>query len=567
MESDMSSKIVDSLNIDLKSLDRKSKRGLFSVLLVTMISLVGVEISAASPNPDEVEIGRKIYMEGVLPSGELLKGVRQGAVQVEGAQAACETCHRRSGMGSLEGNFAVPPITGRFLFANEDDRPLALVDTRQPKDITRAHKPYAESTLSKAIREGVDVDGKDMNLLMPRYALNDNEVKAVTTYLRQLSSELAPGVGNDSLHFATIITQNVKPEKSDVMVKMLKAAFGQRNSSQQTYSGRMRMPLDLIPRQLRKWELSVWELKGEPETWAEQLSEYYRREPVFAVISGVSNGTWSPVSKFCQQEKIPCLLPSVALPPDEPSFYSLYYSKGVALESSVLANHLRAKDKNKPRRIVQIYRDDEVGRGAVKVLSEALKDSSVKVENRIFPEKLSENLKNIFKGLSSNDTVMLWLKPTDLVAVNKENHKQFPRVIYVSGFLAEEDYGFVSKEWKEHVRVVYPYELGEKRRKNIAGMQQWLKSWSIPLVDQVFQSEVFFDVLLLTDLSSQMIDNFYRDYIVERAEDMLGIGSNFSAYPHLSLSRGQRFASKGAYIGRFGSDGKLVADSEWIVPE
>ena len=67
----MSSKIVDSLNIDLKSLDRKSKRGLFSVLLVTMISLVGVEISAASPNPDEVEIGRKIYMEGVLPSGEL----------------------------------------------------------------------------------------------------------------------------------------------------------------------------------------------------------------------------------------------------------------------------------------------------------------------------------------------------------------------------------------------------------------------------------------------------------------------------------------------------------------
>ena len=162
----MSSKIVDSLNIDLKSLDRKSKRGLFSVLLVTMISLVGVEISAASPNPDEVEIGRKIYMEGVLPSGELLKGVRQGAVQVEGAQAACETCHRRSGMGSLEGNFAVPPITGRFLFANEDDRPLALVDTRQPKDITRAHKPYAESTLSKAIREGVDVDGKDM----PAYA-------------------------------------------------------------------------------------------------------------------------------------------------------------------------------------------------------------------------------------------------------------------------------------------------------------------------------------------------------------------------------------------------------------
>ena len=89
-------------------------------------------------------------------------------------------------------------------------------------------------------------------------------------------------------------------------------------------------------------------------------------------------------------------------------------------------------------------------------------------------------------------------------------------------------------------------------------MKEWLKTWQLPLVNEAFQSEVFFNLLFLTDITSQMLDNLYRDYMVERAEDMLSLGSNVSAYPHLSLARGQRFASKGAYISRFAPDGKLV---------
>ena len=63
-----------------------------------------------------------------------------------------------------------------------------------------------------------------------------------------------------------------------------------------------------------------------------------------------------------------------------------------------------------------------------------------------------------------------------------------------------------------------------------------------------------------------MLDNLYRDYLVERAEDMLSTGSNVSAYPHLGLARNQRFASKGAYIAKLTPDGKLMPDSEWIIP-
>jgi hypothetical protein len=85
------------------------------------------------------------------------------------------------------------------------------------------------------------------------------------------------------------------------------------------------------------------------------------------------------------------------------------------------------------------------------------------------------------------------------------------------------------------------------------------------MVDETMQAEVYFNLMLLTDLTTIMLDNLYRDYLVERAEDMLSQGANITAYPHLSLGTGQRFASKGGYIVRFEGD-KLVAESDWIVP-
>ena len=532
------------------------------------LALLALIASAEQPvtSSAEVELGRRIYMEGILPSGEPLKGQRQNATEVEGAAAACETCHRRSGMGSLEGNIVIMPITGNYLFATDEDRQLALVDTREAKNVTRPHAPYTLESISKAIREGVNVSGRPMSPLMPHYALSDAEIKAVTAYLRQLSSVVSPGVGADTLKFATIITPGVDPKQGEAMVAMMRSAFTQRNDTQEAHSGRMRMPLDLLPRTLRNWELTVWELKGAPETWGAQLAENYKREPVFAVISGVSNTTWAPVDAFCQQEKLPCMFPSVALPPAETAYYSLYYSRGVALEADVLAKYLRDQGKKAPARLVQIYRDDEVGRGAAKALTNALQGSDVKVENRVLQGQKPADLKAALKGLSSKETVMLWLRPADLLALNKAEPKLSAAVTYLSGFLAEDEYGFVSKSWMPHVKVVYPYELGAKRQKNSAAMTEWLKTWQLPLVNEVFQSEVFFNVLFLTDISSQMLDNLYRDYMIERAEEMLSNGSNVSAYPQLSLARGQRFASKGAYIAHLAPDGKLVADSEWIVP-
>ncbi len=530
-----------------------------------LLSLAGLGMGVTTANADELEIGRRIYMEGILPSDQMLQGSRQDSVQLEGQAAACEACHRRSGMGSLEGNIVIPPITGNFLFTEVENRPVALVDPREPRNITRPHAPYTESSLAKVLREGVNVSGKTLNPLMPKYALSDQEIKAVMAYLRQLSPALSPGVGNDVVHFATIVTPDVSTQRREALVGMINTAFKQRNASQQDYSGRMRMPLDLLPRTTRNWTLSLWELKGAPEAWPEQLAEYYQREPVFAVVSGLSGTTWEPVDQFCQQTKLPCLFPSITTPPAQTSYYSLYYSRGLALEAGVVAKHLKGLGQNKPKRVIEIYRDEPTAQAADAALREALKATDLTLEKRIYDGSKASS-QAVMADLSASDAVVLWLGPDDLAALQREHPAPPAANLFVSGTLANDKFSVIGKSWKPVLRLIYPYEIGTVRDTNARALKSWLTTWKLPLVDELMQTEVFFNLLFLTDLSSQMLDNLYRDYLIERAEDMLSVGTNSSAYPHLSLSKGQRFGSKGAYIAQLSPEGKLTKSTDWIVP-
>src|SRR6516225_2525145 len=80
-----------------------------AAVLVLFVSLS----SAQSPSTKlDVELGKRIYREGILPSGRPLRGLIRGDTPTDGSQLNCATCHRRSGFGSSEGGTFVPPIAG-----------------------------------------------------------------------------------------------------------------------------------------------------------------------------------------------------------------------------------------------------------------------------------------------------------------------------------------------------------------------------------------------------------------------------------------------------------------------
>ncbi len=583
-------------------------------LLLLLGTALTLPVQATEPDAaaTELEIGRRIYQEGLLPSGAPLKGVRNGGSAVSGSAAACANCHRRSGMGSVEGDIQVPPITGNALFAS-GDKVIANMDPRSGKAWNQKHDPYTDRTLADAIRAGMNNGGREMSVAMPRYALGEPEMSALTAYLKELSKQWSPGVTADTIRFATVITPDVAPERKKALIDMMRAAFAQKNGS--TVGGRqvggrrhMVSGAEMILGTERNWKLDVWELHGAPETWAAQLDEHYRSQPVFALASGLSGGTWQPVHDFCEREQVPCWFPSVDLPPAaSQAFYAVYFSQGVTLEAEVLAKHLLAKKA--PRKLVQVYRDDPVGRGAAEALSHALAGSGIKVENRVLDLASPESLRHAVADVRGKDAVMFWLRPADLSPLDKVSPPS--GTAYFSAQLAADERAAFPESWKGIAHLVYPYELPEQRETNLAYFHEWLKLRNIALVDEPLQSEIYFSLNFLTDTLAEMLDNLHRDYLIERAESMIskresskaeeegwarnalrqparsalvrakvdladaGARTGLSAkresttiYPRLSLGPTQRFASKGGYIVHFSSAGSddLVAETGWIIP-
>ena len=88
----------------------------------------------------------------------------------------------------------------------------------------------------------------------------------------------------------------------------------------------------------RRASLSIWELKGAPETWRAQLEAYYTREPVFVVLGGMSNQSWEPIHTFCEEQRIPCLFPVTDFPVvTDTGWYTYYFSKGYAQEGEAVS--------------------------------------------------------------------------------------------------------------------------------------------------------------------------------------------------------------------------------------
>ena len=180
-------------------------------------------VAEAVSDPQSVALGEKMYVDGVLPSGELMTATVHGDITLTGEQVVCGACHRRSGMGSSEGQDIVPSTTGDILY-----QPLSLPTSRPP--LPPARRPaYSDETLKRALRDGIGADGEPFSPLMPRYPLTDTELEHLVAFLKTLTTDPDPGVTEKQIHFATVIADTVEAEQRKALVDVLNTFVEQKN--------------------------------------------------------------------------------------------------------------------------------------------------------------------------------------------------------------------------------------------------------------------------------------------------------------------------------------------------
>lgn len=531
--------------------------------LLLVVLLASVQTASALAPAETEQTGRHIYLDGLLAPGKPLRGTLQNGVVLSGAAAACVACHRRSGMGGGEGQVAVRPIAGHLLFG-------------QPR--RSASRPsYTQTSLARALREGVDPAGRKLDALMPRFELDDREVEQLAAYLAQLASQTAPGVSESEIHFATVVAPGVAPQREKAMLDVLQAFFtdkngGTRQEQRRREIGRNVAGSEQMYRAYRKWQLHTWRLVGPPESWQAQLEDRYREQPVFALLGGAGTGNWQPVHEFCESNAIPCLFPSLDFSGmAQDGYTSFYFSRGAELEAGVLAKHLAASGVADG--IVQVYRDDAGGRVPAQALREALRQhGSVTLIDR--PLAGSEPVSAAFWERLLNaerpQALVLWLNDSDLE--NFPLQRQAPpqlNGLYLSASLVEQPERVGNTVgWTDKVRIIDQFETAERLARRMARMHVWLRVRNIAAAEERIQANAYFAATVAGDALAHMEEIFSRDYFIERVEHMTEQSLFPSVFPRLSLGPGQRFASKGGYVTGFAQDGvrRTALPGDWIVP-
>lgn len=544
-------------------------------LLAASLTLAALAAQASGPGAEPVaDAGEAIYRRGMTGSGAPLEARREGAEGARGVVAACVNCHRRSGFGGREGRDLVPPITGRYLYRplprDGGDRDLPYVEGMRGD-----REPYTDALLARAIRQGVDSQGKALGYLMPNYALGDADMASLIAYLKGLDRRSVPGVTESTLHFATVITPDADPVKRAGMLDVMRQFFADRNVRQMEPAPRMQASgKTALGRSMfmvhRRWQLHVWELTGAESTWPQQLERHLATEPVFAVVSGLGGRSWATVHAFCERAALPCFFPNVEAPPEgaDQDYYSIYFSRGLLLEAELIGRRpLDGAGGSPVRRVLQVYRAADSGEVGAARLAAILRARGVEVSSRVLPvDAPGPAVTEATLGAAGADAMVLWLRGPDLAALPASPPEGVD--VYVSGLLAGLELAPLPRAWKATARLTYPFDLPERRRVRVDYALGWILGRHIPLASEQVQVDTYLALGLLSETLKHMTDNFVRDYLVERMEGDLAHRIITGYYPRLSLASGQRFASKGGFVVRFRDPGgtALVAEGGWTVP-
>ncbi len=532
---------------------------------------------------EALRLGERMYREGILPSGEPVKVSVKGDLPIPGTSFTCVSCHLRSGLGSFEADIYTTPTNGKTLF-NPRGKPEVYDNSMAtykngvkiesaPIGIPPARPAYTDETLAAVLRSGMDPAGRALNFsIMPRYNLSAADMSLLVNYLKNLSNDFSPGVDNKYLRLATITSEDVSVAEADAMLTPMRNFVENMNGLEKTNKNnarKLRVSFETMP--FRRLQLSHWKLKGPAETWPKQLEEYYRKEPVFALIGGIVSGNWKPVHDFCESNRIPCLLPTTNLPViSETDWYTLYMSKGYYQEGESAARYLNSLEKIPAGTdIVQIVRSSREGQalssGFLKTWQELGHKAPLTLTLKAGETLTGEYLQTVLSK-ENPSVLMLWTGPEDLPLLETVTASSpAPQTVFVSwGYLGKSIWS-ITEPARAATYITYPYRLPQDEAKYATDFER-LKLLNNVKDDQLITLiKTYYALGVLSKAVKDMKDNYFRDYLLDTISMQTDVESLL--FERVSFGPGQRYVSKGCYIVQLakGSKQELVKKSDWII--
>ena len=263
-----------------------------SLLFLGALLLAAAACDAAELTEIEAR-GKQIYVTGTSPSGQdIVALVGVDGFELPASSMTCASCHGLDGRGRPEGGVVPSDITWAHLTkAYGHDHSYG-----------RQHPAFDLAGVETAIRTGVDPAGNRLDLAMPAFRIEDDDLAALIAYLRRIETDYDPGVTPEILRIATLLPDAGPMAPLGAAMRGVLDAYVASVNAGGGINGRQ-IELEVIT-----WDAS-------PDSTLQALRSRIAANDVFALLSPFSAGIETELVRLAEDNELPVIAPYTLQPP------------------------------------------------------------------------------------------------------------------------------------------------------------------------------------------------------------------------------------------------------------
>lgn len=526
-------------------------RLLVLLLLAPALLQAGAPPASEKRPPDEqaqqLERGRRIYLEGTSPSGtEITAVMSDSSVEVPASAVPCGGCHGRDGKGRPEGGVAPSDLTWTTL-----TKPYGAT---LPSG--RKHPAYDVRLLKRAISLGIDPAGNPLHVAMPRFRMSLRDMEDLVAYLQQLGTKSDPGVTDTALKVGVVLPPAGPLSGMGQAVRaVLTARFDTLNKDGGIYGRRVEPRFFEAPQpadQRRAW-----------------TADFLDREEVFAGLAPFFAGADEEMASLFQSKEIPVVGPFTLHPRETFPLnrYVFYLLPGVETQGQALVRFVRNHwPAEMPRPAIVAPSGSDLDRAVEALTKSAGAAGWLKpLEMRLGKETLAEGVKRLADAkvdpvffLGSGAEALALLQAADGLGWH-------PRFL-ATGTAADDSLFSAPAGFEGRIFLALPTPAGELDSQAAAAYRALASNYKLPQDSLSAQLSALAAAETLIEALERAGRDVGREKLVDQLESLRLLHTGY--VPPLTYGPARRLGARGAYVLKVDRPGKrLVPEGGWVEVE
>jgi ABC-type branched-subunit amino acid transport system substrate-binding protein len=522
----------------------------YTVLPILLIPLlIGTQtlepVFAGGLTPQERR-GRQIYLQGTSPAGGELTAVlsKEGA-EVPASVLPCANCHGHDGRGKPEGGLVPSNITWEALTT-----PYGVIHATG-----RAHPPYTERLLQRAITTGIDPASNPLHPAMPRYRLSHQNLTDLTAYLKQVGKSLDPGLTETTIRVGTMLPPTGGAAGMSQAVRaVLRAFFDAINQRGGIYNRRLEIHFAVSP--------------DIPTARAPAMRAFLNEEQIFALTGSYMAGAEAGIAALLAEEAIPlvgafALSPQVGFPLNR---YVFYLAAGLSDQGRVLAAFAAKRYAAQNPRTAIIYPNAESTREVAEAFRKQCQESGCNLIEEIRVPRTQFSAALLAQQLSAAGAeIVFFLGPSPAArALFQEAHTRDWRPIFLlPGALAGRELFEAPTSLDGRIWVSFPLLPADYTPKGTEEYRSLAQAYGLSPQPMEAQLTALASAKILVEGFMRAGRNVSREKLIEALEGLYEFQTGFT--PSVTYGPDRRVGALGAYVVAVDLGGqRLVPVSSWI---